>query len=46
MTIKSVQLIYAAVAYLLGLVNLHSIMGFLIDYGVPKGISDGEQVSD
>lgn len=45
MTIKSVQVFYAGLAYLLGLLNLLYIMGFLIDFGVPKGISDGEQSS-
>lgn len=32
---------YAAVAYLLGLASITYVVGFLIDFGVPKGIGDG-----
>ncbi len=44
---KSLMLAYALGAYILSMVALVYIMGFLIDYGVPKGISgagakDGE----
>jgi protein-S-isoprenylcysteine O-methyltransferase Ste14 len=32
---------YAGVAYLLALANIAYIVGFLADFGVPKGINDG-----
>ncbi len=41
---KSLLLIYAVVAYLLATGALLYIMGFLIDFGVPKGISDGTEI--
>ncbi|AWW73738.1 hypothetical protein CD351_04790 [Erythrobacter sp. KY5] len=42
---KLLMLVFAAVAYLLSLASLTYIVGFIADIGVPKGISDGEQVS-
>lgn len=42
MVSKSLMLIYALIAYIMGLVSLVYIMGFLANFGVPKGISDGE----
>ncbi len=41
---KSLLLIYAVVAYLLATAALLYIMGFLIDFGVPKGIGDGKEI--
>ncbi len=38
---KSMMLIYALIAYVVATVSLFYIMGFLADFGVPKGISDG-----
>lgn len=35
-------LLYAIIGYIFGLLSTLYIMGFLIDAGVPKGISDGE----
>ena len=32
---------YAAFAYLVAMINLAYIVGFLADFGVPKGINDG-----
>lgn len=42
MSRKSLMLTYALIAYILGLASLLYIMGFLVNFGVPKGISDGE----
>jgi len=42
---KSLMLIYALMAYTLATAALVYIMGFLADTGVPKGISDGEQIA-
>lgn len=42
---KTFILVYAGIAYLLALANLAYIVGFLADFGVPKGISDGESGS-
>lgn len=42
MTRKSLMLAYALGAYILATGNLLYIVGFLADFGVPKGISDGE----
>jgi len=42
MTRKSLMLAYAVGAYFLATASLVYIMGFLADFGVPKGISDGE----
>ncbi|WP_339863360.1 hypothetical protein [Paremcibacter congregatus] len=39
---KTLMLIYAFGAYILAMASLVYIMGFLADYGVPKGIGDGE----
>ncbi len=39
---KSLMLAYAGGAYFLSLAALLYIMGFLANFGVPKGISDGE----
>lgn len=39
---KSLMLAYALGAYILATANLLYIIGFLADFGVPKGISDGE----
>ena len=36
------MLVYALIAYLVATASLFYIMGFLADFGVPKGISDGE----
>ena len=41
MLIKSFMLLYAAGAYITSTISLVYIMGFLINFGVPKGISDG-----
>ncbi|MGB8623561.1 MAG: hypothetical protein WCD16_12135 [Paracoccaceae bacterium] len=38
---KTFILIYAGGAYLLALANIAYIVGFLADFGVPKGINDG-----
>jgi protein-S-isoprenylcysteine O-methyltransferase Ste14 len=35
-------LAYAGIAYILALANIAYIVGFLADFGVPKGINDGE----
>lgn len=35
-------LTYAAIGYLLGTASLLYLAGFLIDFGVPKGINDGD----
>ena len=40
--IKVFFLIYAVFAYVLGLASLVYLAGFLIDFGVPKGINDGK----
>ena len=40
--VNSLYLIYAAIAYALGMASLAYLFGFLIDFGVPKGINDGE----
>ncbi len=42
MILKSLMVAYAGVAYFLSLASLLYIMGFLANFGVPKGISDGE----
>lgn len=39
---KGFILTFAASAYVLALLNLLYIMGFLVDFGVPKGIRDGD----
>ena len=39
---RALMLIYAGIAYILALVNIAYLLGFFLDYGVPKGISDGE----
>jgi len=39
---RLLYLAYAAIAYVLALVNIAYIIGFLTDFGVTKGISDGE----
>lgn len=39
---KSLILVYAGVAYVLAMANIAYIVGFLADFGVPKGINDGE----
>ena len=39
---KSMMLIYALIAYVIATASLVYTMGFLADFGVPKGISDGE----
>ncbi|MEP2103323.1 MAG: hypothetical protein ABJP02_08510 [Parasphingorhabdus sp.] len=39
---KSLMLLYALGAYIVGIASLLYIMGFLIDFGVPKGISGNE----
>ncbi|MCH9695501.1 MAG: isoprenylcysteine carboxylmethyltransferase family protein [Gammaproteobacteria bacterium] len=38
---KFLFLFYSAIGYLLGLASLAYLAGFLIDFGVPKGINDG-----
>ena len=38
---KSLILLYAGGAYLLAMANIAYIVGFLADFGVPKGINDG-----
>ena len=38
-------LVYAAGAYAASLLSIVYILGFLIDFGVPRGISDGEETS-
>ncbi|GJL95782.1 MAG: hypothetical protein DHS20C05_21870 [Hyphococcus sp.] len=38
---KTLMLIYALSAYILATASLLYIMGFLADFGVPKGIGDG-----
>lgn len=45
MTGKRLMLAYAACAYFLAIANLVYIMGFLADFGVPKGITDGSKSS-
>jgi methanethiol S-methyltransferase len=35
-------LLYSAIGYCLGMASLAYLAGFLIDFGVPKGINDGE----
>lgn len=42
---KTLMLAYALSAYLLGTLNILYIIGFLADFGVPKGISDGPQTA-
>ncbi|WP_286829834.1 MULTISPECIES: methyltransferase family protein [Kordiimonas] len=42
---KTLFLVYAIVGYLIGQASLLYIFGFLIDLAVPKGISDGNQLS-
>ncbi|MEX3010483.1 isoprenylcysteine carboxylmethyltransferase family protein [Hoeflea sp. TYP-13] len=39
---KYLMLAYAAGAYVVALVNIAYIVGFLADFGVPKSISDGD----
>jgi len=39
---RFLYLIYAAIAYILAIANLAYLIGFLTDFGVPKGISDGK----
>lgn len=39
---KFLFLLYAAIAYFLGSASLAYLAGFLIDFGVPKGINGGE----
>jgi protein-S-isoprenylcysteine O-methyltransferase Ste14 len=39
---KNLMLVYAGTAYFLSMAALLYIMGFLADFGVPKGISDGK----
>lgn len=34
-------LVYAGIAYLLALLNIAYLIGFIADFGVPKGINDG-----
>jgi len=41
MTKRVAIMAYAALAYLLAMINLAYIVGFLADFGVPKGINDG-----
>jgi protein-S-isoprenylcysteine O-methyltransferase Ste14 len=38
---KSFILLYAGGAYLLAMANIAYIVGFLADFGVPKGVNDG-----
>lgn len=38
---KTFTLAYAGIAYLVALANIAYIIGFLADFGVPKGINDG-----
>ncbi len=38
---KTFTLAYAGIAYVLALANIAYIVGFLADFGVPKGINDG-----
>lgn len=38
---KAFTLAYAGIAYVLALANIAYIVGFLADFGVPKGINDG-----
>ncbi len=40
----SMFLIYAVLAYLSGLASIAYLVGFLADFGVPKGITGGEEV--
>ena len=42
---KSLMLAYALLAYILAITSLAYIMGFLVDFGVPKGVSDGKSTS-
>jgi len=42
---KSLMLAYALLAYILAIASLAYIMGFLVDFGVPKSISDGKSIS-
>lgn len=41
MLTRYLALIYAGIAYLAGIVSIAYIAGFLLDFGVPKGITDG-----
>lgn len=41
MVSKTLTLAYAGIAYVLALANIAYIVGFLADFGVPKGINDG-----
>ena len=41
----SAMFAFAIMAYLLGTVSLLYVAGFIADFGVPKGISDGPQTS-
>ena len=45
MTRKTLLLAYGAGAYILALANVAYIIGFLADFGVPKGIGDGTIVT-
>lgn len=38
---KLLMLVYALIGYVVGLANIAYIIGFLADFGVPKGIGDG-----
>lgn len=40
---KALILLYAGLAYVLAMANIAYIVGFLADFGVPKGINDGTQ---
>ena len=39
---RGFYLIYSAIGYVVGLASIGYLAGFLIDFGVPKGINDGE----
>lgn len=39
---RTLVFLFAAVAYVLALINIAYLVGFLADYGVPKGINDGQ----
>lgn len=41
MVSKTFSMTYAGIAYVLALANIAYIVGFLADFGVPKGINDG-----
>jgi methanethiol S-methyltransferase len=43
MLVRTGILIYAAVAYLVAMINLAYLIGFLAGIGVPKGINDGPE---